>query len=221
MARSSEQIKMDVVESLFWDDRVDASGVAVRVSDGCVTLTGTVPSFLARQAAIDDALVIKGVKRVDSQLAVQYAKTTPQPSDSELQSNARNTLKWSPDIDAENINVTARHGVVTLKGTIDAYWKKIRAAATVQGLTGVLGVEDKLAIVPRQTFVDKSIARDIIAAMERSSQLDAETVDVTVDNGVVTLSGTVPTWAARQAAYEAALYTPGVKDVENRMTIAV
>jgi len=43
---------------------------------------------------------------------------------------------------------------------------------------------------------------------------------VTVEDGLVVLSGMVPTQAARIAAYEAAVYTPGVKGVENRIAIA-
>lgn len=221
MARSNEQIKMDVVESLFWDDRVDASEVAVRVQEGNVALTGTVPSFLARQAAIDDALIIKGVQRVDNLLAVEYTDAIPLPTDSELRSNIEHALSWNPDIAAESIVVTVSNGRVTLTGTIDAYWKKSHIETLVRGLSGVVQVESKLAIVPKQDIVDKTIARDIIAAMERSSRLDARTIEVTVKDGIVTLSGMVPTSTARTAAYEAAVYTPGVKGVENRIAIAV
>lgn len=60
MARTEEQIKRDVVDQLFWDIRVDASDVTVEVSNGTVTLRGTVPTYLAAKAAIDDSWCVLG-----------------------------------------------------------------------------------------------------------------------------------------------------------------
>jgi hyperosmotically inducible protein len=55
MARTEEQIKRDVVDQLYWDNRVDASDVTVEVSNGTVTLRGTVPTYFASTAALNDA----------------------------------------------------------------------------------------------------------------------------------------------------------------------
>jgi len=57
--------------------------------------------------------------------------------------------------------------------------------------------------------------------VKRNSLVDAETVDVRVVNGVVTLSGSVPNLAARRAARDTAWRTPGVVDVRENLRIAV
>ena len=69
-SRTDADIQRDVIESLYWDTRVDAADVGVLVDDGRVTLVGTVPTYRARAAARDDALVIRDVTEVDNRLAV-------------------------------------------------------------------------------------------------------------------------------------------------------
>jgi osmotically-inducible protein OsmY len=46
-----------------------------------------------------------------------------------------------------------------------------------------------------------------------------EDVNVKVENGNVTLSGTVEDWQAKLAAYNAALYTAGVKEVNDNIQV--
>ncbi|MFO7783893.1 MAG: BON domain-containing protein [Thermodesulfobacteriota bacterium] len=67
MARTDERIKKDVVDELYWDDRVNASEVYVEVSNGTVTLRGEVPTYFSKTAAHDDALEILGVVSVRNQ----------------------------------------------------------------------------------------------------------------------------------------------------------
>ena len=55
MKSKDEQIKKAVVDMLYWDSRVDASDIHVEVTDGEVTLRGTVPSYATKEAALFDA----------------------------------------------------------------------------------------------------------------------------------------------------------------------
>jgi osmotically-inducible protein OsmY len=57
------------------------------------------------------------------------------------------------------------------------------------------------------------------AAIERRRNVNIEDIDIRVENGVVTLSGTVPDWDARRAAINAAEFTKGVIDVLDELTI--
>ena len=52
-------------------------------------------------------------------------------------------------------------------------------------------------MVPTRTYGDEAIATDIVDALKRNSLVDAESVDVRVANGTVTLTGSVPNLAAR------------------------
>lgn len=61
---------------------------------------------------------------------------------------------------------------------------------------------------------------DIVTSLELKANVEADAVNVEVSDGHVVLNGTLPTWAARHAAHDAALYTPGVVTVENRLFVA-
>jgi osmotically-inducible protein OsmY len=220
MPRSDEQIKKNVVDQLYWDDRVDASQVDVEVLHGEVTLKGWVPTYLAKSSAFTDSWSVLGVESVRNELSVKYAEHVTSPSDDEIKTSVDRLLTFNPDIEANNVETRVDRGIVTLSGSVDAFWKKLHAEELVSHERGVLGIDNKLAIVPERNFVDNDIARDIISALERNVLVSAEDVAVEVDNGDVTLRGTVPTWSARNAAYEAARYTAGVLSIRNEVSVA-
>jgi len=219
MARTDEQIKKDIVDQLYWDYGVDASEVQVEVSDGKVTLTGTVPTYGARNAAAADAWEIVGVKLVTNLLAVRFPSTFRVPTDEEIQERAEATLSWNPDVHSVDIDVSVMGGVLKLEGTVDAYWKRWKAETLVSDLQGVIDVENHLAVVPSESRVDKEIAADIEAALTRNLYIDAEKVTVKVQGSKVTLSGSLPTRYAEERAYQAAAGTPGVLEVENDLLV--
>ena len=68
---------------------------------------------------------------------------------------------------------------------------------------------------------DETIANDIKAKFFADSQLKATNLDVAVKDGHVTLSGEVPSDAARYQAFRLAADTPGVKKVDDRMSVKV
>lgn len=220
MARMDEQIKKDVVDELYWDDRVDASKVSVEVSNGTVTLNGEVPTYLARSSAHDDASEILGVVGVRNQLAIRYPAGVALPEDADLENEIRRKLSRNPDIDVLDLDLNVSAGVVTLRGTVDAYWKKLYAEDLVASEAGVIFINNYLAITPEKDIIDQDIANDIVRSLEARSAVYADDVNVRVREGRVTLSGTVPSWAARRAAYDAAAYTAGVIDVENRLMVS-
>jgi osmotically-inducible protein OsmY len=220
MIRTDEQIKKDIVEELYQDYRVDASDVKVEVASGRVTLTGTVPAYTAREAATAATWGIVGVKDVANLLSVRFPATFDVPSDAQIKSDAERRLTWNPDVYSVDIDVSVTGGVVTLEGTVDAYWKRWKAENLASQVRGVIDVENHLAVVPGASFVDKDIATDIETALDRSVYIDAEEVTVKVNEGRVTLSGSVPTYYARARAYEAAMHKPGVVAVDNNVVVS-
>lgn len=217
MIRTDEQIKKDVVDELYWDYRVDASEVKVEVENGQITLTGTVPTYTARNAATSDAWAIAGVKGVTNLLAILFPPTFDVPSDDEIKRRAEMRLAWNAEIYSVDIDISVIGGLVRLEGTVDAYWKHWKAEQLVADLKGVTGVENHLAIVPSESCVDQEIGQEIESAMERSTYIYAEDVTVSVDHGNVVLTGSVPTYYARERAFEIAANTVGVVNVENNI----
>lgn len=206
---------------VHWDNRVDASDVKVEVDAGTVQLTGTVPNFTARNMAETDAWLIDGVASVVNNLTVKFPSEFKIPSDDEIKSNVSNRLLWDPSIDSTKVDISVSTGLVTLTGTVDAYWKKIAAGNIVSRVSGVVDVTNNIAVVPTESVIDEDIAKDITSALKRNVLVDLEDIDIKVENGTATLTGSVSTWAEYDAAMNAAHYTAGVIDVKDHLTFAL
>ena len=66
---------------------------------------------------------------------------------------------------------------------------------------------------------DARIHHDILEELSWDSRVDETEVGVEVDGGVVTLTGTVTSWAKRLAAQEAVRRVAGVRDVANGIAV--
>ncbi len=218
MLRTNEEVKNEVLEQLRWDSRVDPKDVNIDVQDGEVTLFGSVPTQLSKQAVERDAWSVAGVSEVENALSIEYRGT--QPELESLRDHIRDILHWDPHMDADQIRVALSAGRVTLRGTVDAYWKRLLAQELVQDVRGVTEVVDALTVVRPQDVRDETICTEIVDALRRNRNVDVDSVEVSVDNGQVTLTGSVPTWVARNSAYEAAVLTYGVIDVDVNIAIS-
>ena len=219
MQRTDENIKRDVVDQLYWDNRVNAADIKIEVLGGIVTMSGNVNTSNARYSAVSDAWMIEGVTNVNNNLHVIYASDMNLPTDMQIKTQAENTLLWNEDIDSTKIDVSVSQGIITLNGTVDSLWKKWEAEQTVYRNFGVLSVENHLTIVPTTSIVDQDIAEDIEKALDRNFYVDSEDVAVKVDRGIVTLMGDVKSTIARTQAEEIAMYTAGVMDVKNELRL--
>ena len=220
MPRTDEEIKKDVIDQIFWDDSVNAADVKAEVLDGRGTLTGTAPSYTARASVVRDAWAVVGVRDVDNQVAVQLPSDLKVPKDEEIRASARSILQWKTDLDDTKIQIDVQGGIVTLKGTVDTFWKRFEAEEALVDLGGVIELVNELAVVPTLDVEDELIARDVEKALDRNLLVDPDQVTVEVTNSKVTLTGTVPSLAARRAASDVATYTRGVVDVENDLLVA-
>ncbi|MBD3189942.1 MAG: BON domain-containing protein [Candidatus Heimdallarchaeota archaeon] len=220
MTNSNEEIRKKINEHLAWDYRIEASNIEVSVDEkGKVILKGSVPTYSARKAALQDVWTIEGVTLLDNQLKVKMPTGFTKPSDEEIESNIRTILAKNRDIDEENIKVSANNGAVILKGTVDAYWKTIQAETLVSETSGVIGILNELTVVPTKDVKDQRIAEGIMGAIERTIFIDPTEIDVKVEEGNVSITGTVPHWQAYLAVDDAAMFTEGVKSVENKLEI--
>jgi osmotically-inducible protein OsmY len=208
--KKDEEIKKDALEQLYWDDRVDASNLKVEVSRGEAFLTGTVPNYGAYQAAEDDLWSIPGVRYVRNDAVVKYPVGAKVPSCAEIKASIERVLLWQPDIDSLDIDVSMEDGAVVLQGSVDAYWKKIRAEELALALSGVSSIRNELAVVPSGAYTDKAIADDIESALKQNIGADVDSIEVRVENGKVTLSGSVSSLPALYAAEKIVENTPGV-----------
>ena len=214
-----ETIKKRVVDQLYWDGRVDASNIEVEVDNGTVTLKGAVPNYTTRHDAVLDAWFVNGVKKLKNEIEVKYPSTVKLPDDNQIKSIIDNKLFWSPYLNASDIDVSVESGFVKLEGTVDSYWKKKRVEEITSMVDGIYSIENKLAVVPSESIVDKTIADWVVDAMDRNMHVDPDNVTVRVEDSIVTLTGTVSDWLEYRAAMNAAEYTTGVTDVIDLLKI--
>ena len=97
-------------------------------------------------------------------------------------------LDWDPEVDASQIGVAAKNGVVTLTGYIDTYAGKLAAERAVKRVRGVKGVANDLQVRLKIGRTDADIARDAVRALELRGTVP-ETIQVAVHDGHITLTG--------------------------------
>jgi osmotically-inducible protein OsmY len=219
MSEKDEELKKKIIDHLYWDGRVDASDVKVEVDNRKVKLTGTVPNFAASEAALFTIWSIKGIIGVDNKLVVKPVIDGKTPIDADIEKNISQILIWNKSVYGPEIEVSVDAGVVTLEGTVDALWKKMKAEELASHVLGVVKITNLLGVAPSKEIADEVISRDIIEALNRSDNVDVDTIDVKVEEGNVTLSGVVEHWIAYRAAWNCAVNTFGVKDVQNEIII--
>lgn len=219
MEFSKEELKKNITDQLFWDARVDASDISVNFFDSTVVLTGTAPTYLARKAAEEDVWAIPGVSSVQNDIKVYSPALHKLPSDTEIKNILHSMLQWNPDIDSSDILINVENGVVTLDGSVPGFWQKVRIEEIATEIDGVTFLHNRLTVVPTKHYVDELIARDIAAALDRSADINVNTIDVQVSDGRVILSGNVKSYIAFKAAGNCAKFTDGVIEVINNLTI--
>ena len=207
-----EEMRKKIREQLYWDARVDALKIKVEVNGGVATLSGEVPSQQAKRSAAYNAHTIRGIHSVNNNLKVKYRGVVL--SDEDIAHSIKQSLMWDSDIDALKVDVGVESGVVTLKGSVDAYWKKYWAESHAGDISGVLDVRNELTIVPTEKVSDEVLAKEIMESLKRNMFTEPEDIDVSVSNGIAKLSGTVKSWFIKNQAIGAADYTHGVKEVD-------
>jgi osmotically-inducible protein OsmY len=138
-------------------------------------------------------------------------------SDSEIERDVKEELQWNPDLDATDIAVSVKNGVVTLAGFVRSYTDKYEAETAAKRVAGVVGVANDLEV--RMPSVDErpdpEIARDAVAAIKSQLPVSSQNIKVIVKSGWVTLEGQVEWQYQRQTAENAVRRIKGVKGVSN------
>ena len=218
-SRTDADIQRDVVESLYWDVRLDSADVGVTVHDGVVTLHGSVPTYRARAAAREDAQVIREVADVDNRLEVEISSKLDTPDDEELRATVEDVLGADPDLGAAAVEVTVEHGTVRLTGSVSTFWERELARSVAVTLPGVRGLVNELVVVPEGDHDDVELARTIADTLARNRHVDLSAIDIEVERGEVTLSGPVADANVHAQVLDAARHTRGVTAITDLLQV--
>lgn len=143
-------------------------------------------------------------------------------NNAELQKDVQDAIKWEPLLNAAEIGVTVKDGVVTLTGTVDSYSKKTEAEDAAKNVAGVTAVVEKIEIKYNTGWGkkdDNEIAVEVVNALKWNWRIPSADVKVKVEDGWVTLTGELQWNYQKEAAKDAVKNLLGVMGVANNITI--
>lgn len=240
--RSSDEIASAVFDALSADPRVDPSGVEISVEDGLATLRGTVGDLKAKRTAAVDADNVVGVRAVENRLTV--VPSAP-PSDARIEAGVQEALLRNPYVDRYAITVRVSGGEVYLSGAVDSAFEKGLADDVAARQAGVTRVYNNLTVeaaqgagydpytddynirayewydaptAPPGEQSDWEIERNVRRELFWSPFVESEDIEISVNNGVVELTGTVDSWSEREQAEKSAL-EGGARSVDNDLAV--
>jgi osmotically-inducible protein OsmY len=129
-------------------------------------------------------------------------------------------LKLDPKLTTpDDIAVAVKDAVVTLSGYVPSYYEKDEAEKAAKRVYGVKAVANDLRIKSTLKRTDPEIARDAVHEIESHVSLPADKIKVTVQNGWVTLDGSVDWQYQKTLAESAVKKLRGVVGVMNNITV--
>lgn len=141
--RTDTQIAQAAVTALKSNTIVPAERVTVAVSEGRVTLKGTVEWQYQKDAAQRCVRDLFGVKGVLNIIALE-----PRVKPTDVRDQIEAAFRRSAEVDARRINVNATDGKVILSGNVRSYAERQEAERAAWAAPGVTQVDDRLTIVP-------------------------------------------------------------------------
>ncbi len=180
------------------------AAIATNVRDGSVTLSGTVDCLRTKNRAERLAGDVVGVQRVVNEINVEYSDK--EVSDMEIIHETQAALRRSALLDRRAIRVHCQRAHVSLFGIVDSELEKQVAGWIADGITGVVHVNNSLAIEPKwKEKSDEAIKSDLQRKLNFTLLDKTDDIRVTVENGTVILQGEVATWRQWQLVMDLAI----------------
>jgi len=242
LPKNDNEIEAAIEDAALYDPRVYSYNISPEVSDGWVTLRGKVTNLKAKMAAEKLAENTVGVLGVTNRIKVIGELA---PTDEEIEWDVLAALSKNAITEPWEITVHSNNGIVTLSGVVDSYLEKTEAKWVASGIDGVTDVNNTLSVNYPYSYYwwghypyyelyqtapditktptihypyDQEIKDKIENELWWSPYVDRDQVNVTVDNGHATLTGTVDSWREYRAAAENA-YEAGAWTVVNKLQV--
>lgn len=142
-------------------------------------------------------------------------------SDDDILRDVAEELRWNPGLDATNIAIAVKRGVVELAGYVNGYVQKYEAETSTKRVAGVVGVANDLEVrVPAvDQRPDADIARDAVDALKAQLPLSYANIKVLVADGWITLEGDAEWYYQKDRAENAVRWVRGAKGVVNSVNV--
>jgi osmotically-inducible protein OsmY len=148
-------------------------------------------------------------------------KFTSMKTDEKIQQDVIEQIKWNPQLNASEIGVAVKNGVVTLSGQVDTYQKKLLAEKEARKVSGVKAIAEDIHVGLSATNkkTDTEIAEAVLNALKWHTSIPHENIQVKVEDGFVTLEGEVEWEFQRESAKNAVVSLAGVRSVINTIKL--
>lgn len=142
-------------------------------------------------------------------------------TDSEIQKNVMEELKYEPLLNSTEIGVAVKNGIVTLSGTVDLFNKKKAAERAAKRVLGVKAVAEDIVVrisaLGKRT--DTEIAEAVVNALKWHSSVPDDKIKIKVEEGWVTLEGDVEWQFQRNSAKYVIENLHGVVGISNNIVV--
>jgi len=142
-------------------------------------------------------------------------------TDTQLQHDVLAELEWEPSIEASQIGVTAKDGVVAITGSVASYAAKIRAERVAKRVYGVKAVANDIGVkIPGSSQrSDADIAAAALSALKWDTTVPEDRIKVTVRNGWITLEGQVDWGYQKETSERVVRNLTGVIGLTSQITV--
>ena len=220
-ARYDNQIQTTVAQKLA--QKSQFRDVKSNVQDGIVTLTGTVDLYQRKLDAAKLARKTSSVQGVRDLITVAGANVPDEQLNKKLSEKMR-YVRSGYDITFDYFALAVKDGVVVVEGQDRTGVGRDEAVADIANMPGVKDVVDNISIAPVSMFDDglriraeRTLYRDPV--LSKYAMDPARPIRIIVDNGHVTLYGSVETKMDKEIAGIRANQLPGAFSVENKLVV--
>lgn len=237
---SEARQETQILTSYSLNSYLRANDLQVSVDEGKATLTGTVEDDVSKELAHEIAHGVAGIDSVDNQIKVSSdyapaARTSQDRSfgevvdDASITATVKSKLLWSKNTHGLQMNVDTSKGKVTLSGDAESDAAKALAASMAADTRGVVSVHNDLVVdtskpAPKVANADSMkgslpdvsdgwITTKVTSTFMYSANVASNNIEVSTDQGIVTLTGKVDSDIERLQAIELAGNIRGVKSV--------
>jgi len=192
----------------YWD------GLPKRILLG--RLSATLFITIGMQALVVPSMSAATIEGAANPPSIASSQQTP--TDAEITWAVEDRLRLEKGAYSNEVDVKTNNGIVTLSGSGHNLLVKERAVKVAESLRGVRGVIDLITVSPTAR-PDEDIRKDILMALLQDPVTDSFQIAVSLQGGIATLTGSIGTYAEKQIAARIAKGIPGVKELQNNITV--
>jgi osmotically-inducible protein OsmY len=214
-----QELEKAVKKAWLFDPRVPSFDPQVEVQDGVATLKGEVDNIRAKNAAEEDARNTVGIFDVRNYITIRSMATV---DETEIAQKIREAIKRDPYAERFGVQVSVFDGTAYLAGTVETEYQKNRIERVASRFKGIADILNRIQVNPPPNNTtkqeDRELAQDIQTRLFWNPFVDSHKISIFVEDGVVTLKGTVDTWVESIEAEHYAQQA-GAREVRNNLQL--